>query len=58
MPVNARLVALGAVLLLASSGLLFEAGVSDPLAVTVAATAVCGAGLALVRSSGADGRAA
>jgi hypothetical protein len=43
---NARLVALGVLLLFTSSGLLFETGVSDALALTVAAVAVVGTGLA------------
>ncbi|MFB6251088.1 MAG: hypothetical protein ABEI27_05285 [Halobellus sp.] len=43
---NARLVALGVFLLFTSSGLLFETGVNSTLALTVAAVAIIGTGLA------------
>ena len=58
MAVNVRLVALGAVLLLASGGFLLQAGVSDPLAWTVGATAAFGAGIAVVWTNGVERRAA
>ncbi|WP_435182736.1 hypothetical protein [Halobellus sp. EA9] len=46
MIVNARLVALGVFLLALSSGLFFETGVSDALALSVAGVAIAGTALA------------
>ncbi|WP_256288122.1 hypothetical protein [Halobellus inordinatus] len=58
MAVNVRLVAVGALLLVASSGLLFETGVSNLLAAAVAAIAVAGSALAFLRAGTGDARAA
>lgn len=59
MIVNARLVALGVLLLFLSSGLLFETGVNDALAVSLAGVAVAGTALAalvVVRTDAAETR--
>ena len=58
MTVDVRLVASGALLLFASSGLFFEAGVSGYLSVSIAAVAVVGTALAAVRVGGTDAHAA
>ncbi|MFD1599483.1 MULTISPECIES: hypothetical protein [Halobellus] len=58
MTVDVRLVGFGALLLFASSGLFFEAGVSGYLAGTIAGVAVVGTALAALRAGGSDARAA
>jgi len=58
MTVDVRLVGSGALLLFASSGLFFEAGVSGYLVGAIAVVAVVGTALAAVRAGGSDAHAA